>query len=183
MERFEMEILSAEAPVTELAAMRDVARFEKLCRQCPGYGARWCCPPLTAEELDVESFGDTLMIVAARIRPTESGLPLEAADGLIMDGRRKLEPQLLATERELGGRAALFTGRCTHCGPMPCTRRSEEPCRHPDLVRPSLEALGYDVSAIIGRYLGLSILWGHDGRLPEFLTIAGGVFYRRAQLS
>ena len=181
MEMFETEILKAEAPVAELAELRDVARFGKLCRECPGYGARWCCPPLTQAELDVAALNDTLLIVAAKIRPAESGLLLAAADGLILQARRMLEPQLLATERELGGRAALFTGRCPHCGDMPCTRPSGAPCRHPDLVRPSLEALGYDVAAIIDRYLGIRMLWGRDGKLPEYLTVVGGIFHGNAQ--
>ena len=90
---------------------------------------------------------------------------------------RELNEELLALEKSLVGMAFGFAGSCPYCGEIPCARIDGEPCRHPDKVRPSLEAFGFDMSKTASELLGLKIKWSHDGRIPEYLTLVCGVFY------
>ena len=44
-------------------------------------------------------------------------------------------------------------------------------------VRPSLEAIGFDISKTAKDLLGLEIKWSQDGFIPEYLTLVCGIFY------
>lgn len=174
---YSYEVVIAEISTAEAARHRDVAHFEELCRECPCYGRRWCCPPLESDILAKPDNYPTLTLVGARIIPNVSGRPIEDAGRLIADCRRLIEPQILREEKNTAGFAALFTGQCTHCGEKKCTRINGEPCRHPELVRPSLEALGYNVGALAEDFLNLKLQWSADGKIPEYLVIVAGLFH------
>ena len=45
-------------------------------------------------------------------------------------------------------------------------------------MRPSLEAIGFDISLTAKELLGLDIRWSHNGLLPEYLTLVCGIFYK-----
>ena len=62
-------------------------------------------------------------------------------------------------------------------GLEPCARIDGKPCRHPDKVRPSLEAFGFDISKTAKDLLGLEIKWSKGDLIPEYLTLVGGIFY------
>lgn len=51
------------------------------------------------------------------------------------------------------------------------------PCRHPEKVRPSLEAFGFDISRTLSELFGIRLLWGKDGVIPEYLTLVCGFFH------
>ena len=57
------------------------------------------------------------------------------------------------------------------------TRPLGLPCRHPELVRPSLEAYGFDISRTTNELFGIELLWGKDGMLPKYLTLVCGFFH------
>ena len=58
-----------------------------------------------------------------------------------------------------------------------CTRVNEEPCRHPEKMRYSIEALGGDVSKTAADLLDLELKWGKNGELPEYFVLVGGMIY------
>ncbi len=176
-EEYTTEILTAEiSTVDYIREFRDVVRFEQLCRQCPNYGMRWGCPPLSEDLLRHYQKFPRLKIIAGKLTPLESGLPLSISYKFLNTERRRLEPQMLEEEQQTGGRAALFTGLCFHCGE--CTRPTGQPCRHPELVRPSLEALGFDLNATARHLLHTEILWGKENRMPPYLLLIGGIFHK-----
>ncbi len=43
-------------------------------------------------------------------------------------------------------------------------------------MRPSLEAVGFDVSATARDVLGIELLWSTDGRLPQRITLVTALF-------
>ena len=47
-------------------------------------------------------------------------------------------------------------------------------------VRPSLEACGFDLERTASELFGIEMLWGRDGRLPEYLTLVCGLFHGHA---
>lgn len=57
------------------------------------------------------------------------------------------------------------------------TRPTGEPCRHPDKVRPSLEACGFDIGRTTTELFGMDLKWGTDGRIPEYLLLVCGFFH------
>ena len=89
-------------------------------------------------------------------------------------------------QRGLGGRAgmsgganaggtpaarAFFAGTCLLCPPEHCTRRKNLPCRHPESIRPSLEALGLDIARTTSGLFGIDLQWGRPDAPPAYLTL------------
>ena len=172
-ERFSAEMAADEY----IARFRQEERFLALCWQCGNFGARHGCPPFDVSPLEVLAPYRTVRIVGEKLVPAADGLPLDAVEALMSPALAELNRDLLEEERRLGGYALGFAGSCPYCGGAPCRRKSGEPCLHPDKVRPSLEAYGFDVGRTARELLGLEILWGAQGKLPAYLTIVCGLFY------
>ena len=85
--------------------------------------------------------------------------------------------QLLALERAGDGALLLSAGSCTLCGAR-CTRPDGAPCRCPEKMRYSIEALGGNVAETAERYLHKPLLWIEDGRMPDYLTLVCGLLTR-----
>ncbi len=147
------------------------------CRECDNYGRSWGCPPF---DFDVEErlrHYDNVKIVATKITPHEQGLPLNAAQELMLPERHRLDKWLLEMEQRHNGLTCSYVGKCLYCANENCTRVCGLPCRHPDKVRPSLEAYGFDVSLISQELFGIALQWSKDGLLPEYLVIVCALFY------
>lgn len=174
IERYEAEI-DAKAYVE---GFRRAEYFIQFCRQCRNYGHRYGCPPFEDAPLTLIEGYDRVRLLGVKITPEDKTLPLEAAGDLMAPVIGELNEELLALEQTLGGRAFGFVGTCPYCGGAPCARIEGKPCRHPEKVRPSLEAIGFDISLTAKELLGLDIKWSHDGRIPEYLTLVCGIFYK-----
>lgn len=73
--------------------------------------------------------------------------------------RREIDARLLEIEGRLPRALALFGGSCRNC-PLPaCPRERGLPAPRPQFMRPSLEALGFDVSAAARKSSGRSSEW------------------------
>lgn len=80
-------------------------------------------------------------------------------------------------EREHGGMALGFAGTCIYCPETEkCSRLIDQPCRHPDLARPSLESFGFDIGKTTSELFNIPLLWGKDDKMPEYLTLVCGFF-------
>ena len=156
---------------------RDVATFEECCRACPNYGNRWGCPPFDHDTLqDLLPYGE-VMIVGVKITPHDTRMPMEQVFDLMRPELERLNKRLLELECETGGFALGFVGKCERCGNAPCARKQGKPCRHPDLVRPSLEAYGFNVSETASKLLGIDMVWSRDKNIPRYLTLVCGLFF------
>ncbi|MDE6136671.1 MAG: DUF2284 domain-containing protein [Muribaculaceae bacterium] len=159
-------------------------RIRALCAACPMHAASWLCPPLSPDiERRIDALPD-VSILALKItphnpppKPPASPRSGDLGTLAMAEGRAILEPMLLRLEQELDGHACGLSGRCPYCPGLPCARTLGEPCRHPDLARPSLEALGYDVTAIAADILGCPILWARDGTPPPYYTLVTALFH------
>ena len=172
------ESFSAEMDAaTYIADFRRANYFMQFCRECGNYGHRYGCPPFDYDPLSVIAPYQKVRIIGVKIVPNDGNLPLSVANTLMLPVIRELNEELLALEKSLGGMAFGFAGSCPYCGEISCARIDGEPCRHPDKVRPSLEAFGFDMSKTASDLLRLEIKWSHDGRIPEYLTLVCGVFY------
>ena len=154
--------------------------FIEFCQQCKNYGRRYGCPPFDDETLSIVEGYEKVRIMGLKIVPNNKLLPLSAANDLMKPVITEMNEELLELEKSLGGYAFGFVGTCPYCGDAPCARILGEPCRHPDKVRPSLEAFGFDMSKTAKDLLGLEIKWSQGELIPEYLTLVCGVFYQKS---
>lgn len=182
MPRYSIEISTTSIALdTYIASFRDAERFEACCRACPQYGRSWACPPFDFDVLQRLSQYSSLFLVAAKIVPHDSNLTFEEFNTLIRPERIKLESRLLALERQLGGLAASYVGTCLHCPQGSCTRPKGAPCRHPELVRPSLEAYGFDIGRTTSELFNIRLQWSKNNTMPPYVVLVSGLFHNSAQ--
>ena len=81
-----------------------------------------------------------------------------------------------------GGRAFAYAGTCLYCPEGSCTRLEGKACRHPEWVRPSLEACGFDLSRTVEELMGIPLRWGEGDRMPEYLTLVSGFFHNAERI-
>lgn len=171
------EFTASIAAADYLARFRDAARFDACCRACPNYGRSWGCPPFDYDVGELLGRYRRVLLVATKITPEEASLPLSASQALIRPERIRLETRLRELERRYGGRACAYIGECLYCPGGRCTRSEGLPCRHAELVRPSLEAYGFDIGRTLDELFGIELKWGRDGRMPDYLTLVCGFFH------
>ena len=161
---------------------RDVERIREFCLQCPGYGKTWSCPPFDFDPRTVTDGFNTVKLMATTIEfdePTRDAC--KTSEQAAAAGRQAMEevwktllPRLLEMERQLPG-SRCFTFRCSLC-PEGCTRPEGKPCRHPDMMRHSLESVGFDIVAMTRDLLDIDLEWSSDGSLPKHLTLVTALF-------
>lgn len=162
---------------TFISHYRRPEEFLGYCRQCHNYRRRYGCPPFDYDPLTILERYSQALIVGAKIVPADAHLPIGEVHTLLRPVMTDMNKRLLEQERQLGGLAFGFTGMCPYCGDEPCARISGQPCRHPDWVRPSLEAYGFDIALTANNLLGIDLKWSQRGLVPEYLTLVGGIFY------
>ena len=166
-----------------IARYRDTGKFIAFCRRCNRYGACWSCPPFSFDPGEYLSGYDSVLIIGTKIIPdktlyenTDAENHKTAGREIIYRERLKLDPCLLALERQDPSGKAFYAGTCHLCPEGACTRPSGNPCLHPGQIRPSLEACGFDIGRTASDLLHIDLKWSEDGRLPEYFTLVSGFF-------
>ena len=159
---------------------QDRAKFITYCRECPRYDTVWSCPPLSFDADEYLKRFSRLSVVGAKIVLSQK--VLEAADTaekvkdtgwkIISKVKLELEDKMRQLEGQVSGSVALSSGGCNLC--KECSRKEGKPCRMPEKMRHSLDAFGFDLSAITKDMLGIEILWCRD-RLPDYFTLIHGL--------
>ncbi len=175
---YTVTILERTVPMDEfLRDLVDVPRFSGYCQDCPNYGRYWSCPPFDFAPMvlwtgygAIRLYARKLVFTRDRLFPGERRA-FEATELPKIKGAMARE--LLAMEAEVPGRLALFPGRCEWC-PV-CARTEGKPCRMPEKMRYSIEALGGDCGGALERYLDEKLQWAQGGRLPEQIILLGGL--------
>lgn len=128
-----------------------------LCKMCPNYGRKWGCPPFEYDVVEkilkynyIELFATRVVFTVAALLPDEKELIARTECACI-------ESKLLALERTTKGVASANIGGCERCTECGCTRPNGAPCRHPELLRPSLEAYGFDVPDLLYSAFGINL--------------------------
>ena len=151
-------------------------KYLAYCRECPNYEQRWSCPSLSFEPDAYLARFDTIELVGARIDLDAAAIAAADTPKKIKDTsweilhtvRTDLANRLLKMEKLVPGSISLASGGCTWC--TACTRPSGQPCRQPERMRYSLDAFGFDLTAITQEQLGIELQWCRD-RLPDYYTL------------
>lgn len=161
-------------PMKEYAeTFRDFGRVRGYCHGCGRYGKCWACPPYDFAEDEYLGQFTTISLLATKITPSEGvALTPETAERILNRERQRLDRMLLGME---GNARAFFAGTCILCPPEKCTRREGLPCRHPESIRPSLEALGFDITRTASELFGIPLQWGSPGTFPAYLTLISAI--------
>ncbi len=159
---------------------QDRERFLACCRECPRYEARWSCPPLSFDVDDFLAPYAWANLLCARIFLDDG--TIRAADtpekmktmgwNIVSQVKFELEERLREMEERVPGSLSLSSGGCHRCDP--CAREAGQPCRQPDQMRYSLDAFGFDLTAITQDLFGIEILWCRE-RLPDYFTLIHGI--------
>lgn len=177
-----MEKFGKQLPMEEyIARFLDRDRIRGFCNACSRHGRCWACPPFGSEENGMLLHYTMISVRAVKLYPGKyTG---QSPDGLkdflgeiIRQHREKEDAVLLEEEAALEGRA-FFAGTCLLCPEDRCMRISGRRCIHPEKVRPSLEALGFDIVATASELFGIEMKWGTGGNPPEYLTLVSGLAF------
>ena len=173
---FQYHIQEITAETTASAFVDGFVRVEKFlpfCRQCSNYNTRWTCPPFDFDPMTVWHAYTKLRLYARILRADFPGQPLDAALEALKQEKLLYREKLQQWEQETPGSQMLLAGTCTECAV--CERTQGRPCRKPELLRYSIEALGGDVEGCLAHYFHMPMLWGRDGKAPDYFVLVGGL--------
>ncbi len=178
---YTVEVKRQTLPIDKL--ITDFYRLDKIrpfCLECPMYQKKWSCPPFDFnEEKYLRNYGYAdILLLKINYSDTLRNLPVEDQKkiGTLIIKKEKLKflKKLYDLEKEVPNSKILSAGTCDLCEGMPCARVLSKPCRHPDLMRHSLESLGIDVVKLLDDVFKEDIKWSSDGSLPENHQIVFG---------
>jgi len=169
-------LINVKAAVVDsrrLAEYESKREIEKLCEACPTYGRKWSCPPCSPSfsQYGLQEYPYAALVLfwcdLDQFRYTKTEYVRIRAANTIMKSR--MDRFMRALESRLGG-VMISNGNCRLCNP--CTKKRGQPCKRPDAMRYSMEALGLDVGRITVDLLGHRLLWYKDKTLPAYLSAA-----------
>ena len=166
---YTLESLTVSVPLEEyLSDCVDVEKFLGFCRQCPNYNKIWACTPFAFDPMEIWGAYRTLTLHARVLRP-EPGTAMPALMEAFRTEKIRLSRWVLDLEREVPGSLSMAASTCIAC--TPCARAEGKPCRHPQQVRYSIEALGGDVSLTMEKYLHTPLCWIREGLLTDWMSV------------
>ena len=163
--------------VQAIARYRDPERFIGYCRECERWNRCWACPLLTVEPEAYLRPYRWATFVAAKIIfgddehacATSPESLRSIAWGALKKEKARLFEALLHCESLVPNSVQLGSGGCHLC--EVCARIDGAPCRHPEKLRYSLDAFGFDLTKIAQELLGIRLLWSNGRELPEYYTL------------
>lgn len=140
-----------KAALIDAAAIETDVRFRAMCESnaCGLYGKCWTCPPDVGniDELMAELGGYRYALVYQTVSELEDSFDIEGMfearktfNSIVMRVRKLFAEQNIKDALHLGA------GGCGVC--ESCAKRTDEPCRSPELATASLEAYGVNVSKL-----------------------------------
>lgn len=159
----------------------DIEKFEGFCKQCKNYGKLWSCPPYN---FSIEEYVDRykyVYIVGVKIVFDEDTLSSINTKEKISSYtnetlhfmKNKIMNEILNLEKLYPNSTSLSAGGCNLC--ENCSKLKNVQCIHPDLMRYSLESLGFDVGGVSSKLLNFELKWATETRLPDYFSLIAGI--------
>ena len=189
--KYTLGLFSAKLNAKELIRnYRNTEKFIAYCKECNRYNTCWACPPFDFNTDEYLMSHKIAYIIGAKIVLDKETINqnqgwdkcTKISYEIIEAARKKLDDILLKLEEQYPESKAFFAGTCHICPIGECMRIKKKPCISPERVRPSLEALGFDVSRISAELLNIEMKWSRNGILPEYFTLVSGFFTNQANL-
>lgn len=142
--------------------------FTGLCRDgCPHYNLSYTCPPNSPTYTEYTKEHENVLVIAMYSDVDEKNSISNIHPYL----RRVLSDILIPLEKEFDG---LLTdgGRCRYC--ETCTYVDGLPCRFPDKIRFSMEAMGIDLDKVCSEVLEHKIVWNSTDS-KSYCTVLGSI--------
>lgn len=175
--QYHIRELTAEVSVSEFSErFIHIEKFLTACRQCPNYRTRWTCPPFEFDPMTVWNSYTGLRLYARILQADAPEQTLDDAMAALKREKRLYREKLYQWEQATPGSQMLLAGTCDQCAV--CERSLGRPCRAPEHLRYSIEALGGDVEGCLQYYFHMPVLWGRDGKAPAHLVLVGGLLTR-----
>lgn len=161
----------------------DIPTFAKACQACPNYNHSWSCPPYDFDVTGYWKRFKTLKLFAHKLTMDPAYLERsyspeelkELINRIFSEGRGNLSAKVFAMEKDYPGSVSLAAGgSCPKCQGH-CSRLDGKPCRFPETLRHSIEALGGNVGLTIEKLMGLKLEWIEEGRLPSHFILVNGL--------
>lgn len=159
---------------------QDIGNYLAYCKACPNYNTVWSCPPLPFDAAAYLEKFPWMYVVGAKINLSpETIKQADTAEkvkdmgwNIVVEVKLAMEEKMRKLEAKLPGSMALSSGGCNLCSV--CSRGEGTLCRWPDKMRYSLDAFGFNLTAITREMLGIEIQWCQD-RLPNYFTLVHGI--------
>ena len=159
---------------------QDREKYMAYCRECPRYDTVWSCPPLA---FDVDAYLEHFTwvnvlcakIILSNSLIAEADTPEKIKTvgwDILLSVKLDMEEKLHRLEKRISESLSLSSGGCNLC--KVCSRKDGQPCRQPDKMRHSLDAFGFDLTAITKDMFDIDILWCKE-RLPDYFTLIHGI--------
>lgn len=134
---------------------------------CGNYGTNWGCPPGWTRKIDslLEEYDSAILLERTFGCHVSDRASIETANGNLHRSVRAVVSALRTSGYASMGMAG---GCCGYCGV--CSY--PEPCRFPEMLVPSISAVGFDLGNYLGR-LGRTVEFREDR-----VTLYGLVLYR-----
>lgn len=146
----------------------DFNYFTGLCKDgCPHYNLSYTCPPNSPKFTDYTK-NHEYSLVLAMYMDVDDNNSIETVHPYL----RKVLSDLLIPLEEIFNGLLSDGGRCRYC--ERCTYIDNIPCRYPDKMRFSMEAMGIDLDKVCKDVLNHSILWSKTGE-ANYCTVLGSI--------
>jgi len=155
----------------------EISEFLEYCKECKNYKKVWSCPEFDFDVMSYWKGFSHLRVVAKKIN-YEEGTTQEQAIEILKEVKDNLSQELFELEKQYPGSVSLSGGSCSVCGEGNCTRTEGVPCRYPDKMRYSIEALGGNVGLTARKLMGIKLEWIEEGKMPSYFVLIGGLLMK-----
>lgn len=163
-----------KANIIDVDKIQFDVRFREMCASnvCGNYGGCWTCPPDCG---DINEMIESLSVykkalVYQTVGELEDSYDFETMMEVGKEHHSRVQNvRKLFAEKYNGKVLHLGAGGCSQCDI--CAKKTNEPCRHPDLALVSLEAYGINVSKL-AETAGMKYINGQNT-----VTYFGAVFF------
>lgn len=153
----------------------DKDKCNYLCKiGCPNFKRKWSCPPNAPSYIEfAKEFNYlTVIILSTQLRQfsyiENDYLKIKAANVILKSRIDKALRQIISKDLKY-----ISTGSCRLC--KSCNYKKGLPCKHPDIMTYSYEALGVNVQDMVHDVFDYQLLWYKKGYLPEYTSVVTGV--------
>lgn len=157
----------------------DLDMTHQACLRCDQYGKSWNCPPFESDYIEqIRQYPQAVIVSLTLEAEEKDGVSgISELNEKSLPFRMEIEKRLRNWEKRYGGMCFTTIGKCNYCGNNDCARKIGCACRHPELVRPSLESIGFNLVKTSEELLGIPMKWNFEkGRVQPNLNFIFGYF-------